>query len=131
MLGSHTLPQYAWRVFFSPPYLYAACAEAGVCIFETTQVGIAEPRGAPRERLQARVVPNPATSEVRLEFGTGKGGARVIVVRDVLGRVVKRVLLSGREVSSVDLNLSGLQAGLYFIESVSEERTEVMKLVKN
>jgi hypothetical protein len=130
-LGLHVVPNYARRLFYSPPYLYVACAEAGVCIFETTQVGIAESNTSTRSRLRTRALPSPTTGTVRLEFGTRSGRATAVVIRDVLGRETGRVPLGGRAVRSANVNLKGLRAGLYLMEIVSEEGVEVLKLVKN
>jgi len=45
VIAQHSLPYGGWRVVSDSPYVYVATLDAGVCIFETTAVGIAEPIG--------------------------------------------------------------------------------------
>jgi hypothetical protein len=48
-----SLPYPAVRTTYAAPYLYASCSEAGICIFETTQVGIQEPNRRVIQRMKS------------------------------------------------------------------------------
>ncbi len=80
LCGAVSVPGWADRLLYEPPYVYAACYDAGVCIFETTQVGVQEPEPpATQGRKHAATV-------VR---GAGwKGVTEGAVVFDAMGRRV-------------------------------------------
>ncbi|PWT94896.1 MAG: hypothetical protein C5B52_19010 [Bacteroidetes bacterium] len=79
-------------------------------------------RGAPR------LFPNPATSSVRIDFGNG-GAYGTIKIYDAESKLVKAHSFSGK-VSSLDLNISDLKPGLYFINISNEKGTKTLKLLK-
>jgi hypothetical protein len=49
-VGFAPTPYAVWRVAYDAPYVHAVCSNAGVCIFETTQVGVAEPKQSEGEQ---------------------------------------------------------------------------------
>lgn len=131
VIGYHSLPNYAWRLTCDVPYVYAACAGAGICIFETTQVGISEESVIPeRSRSRFIAIPNPTAGRVRLVAGNSDWTQLNITVRDVLGCEVKRVRPTDRNGRTVELSLADLPAGLYFLELVSSKQTKVVEVVK-
>ena len=133
LMGYHSLPRYAWRLFYSAPYVYAACAEAGICIFETTQVGIEEQdRIRISTSLEVNAVPNPTTHWVMLSLGYAGGTNADVVIRDVLGREVERISVEvgASQDTGIRLNIGELCAGVYFFELKLEAKTEIVKVVK-
>jgi hypothetical protein len=122
---SWTPPYLVRRLFYAPPYLYAACYEAGVCILETVQVGMNEPSAARRPTSQPTMLtPNPSPGLVSVRAGPD---LKSVVVRDVLGRAVKLVEPGG-VVFTIDL--AGCQSGLYFIELRYDTGRKTEKLIK-
>lgn len=118
-------PYLVRRLFYAPPYLYAACYEAGVCILETVQVGMNEPSAARRPTSQPTMLtPNPSPGLVSVRAGPD---LKSVVVRDVLGRAVKLVKPGG-VVFTIDL--AGCQSGLYFIELRYDTGRRTEKLIK-
>jgi hypothetical protein len=120
-----------WRLAYAEPHVYAACSEAGICIFETTQTGIAEPDGRPCWQREAiRLVPNPAGRSVLMDFGGRPATRPAIAVLDAAGRQVT----AAAEVSLGDdgerLDLSRLAPGVYFVRLQKGSHASVAKLVK-
>lgn len=71
--------------------------------------------------------PNPADDLVIIEIPEGYG-INNISVFDVTGRK----LIEIKEISNrTELNLSNFKSGLYLIKFESEEKTEIVKLIKN
>lgn len=70
------------------------------------------------------VYPNPANCEVMVT--SKKNQTAKIVVRDVLGKVVIMQSISGAE----NLNLIGLESGLFFLEIHSDNGVETHRLIK-
>jgi hypothetical protein len=129
ILCQRPLPSVAGRIAYAPPYLYLACGEAGVCIAETTSVGIEE--GAQQRCQPMRgfaIAPNPTRG---LCFITGlNGGGDVVTIRDVVGRVVFVAYVSGRDDGRHKLDLARLRPGVYFVQMISDRRKGSVKLVK-
>jgi hypothetical protein len=126
-VGYCSTPYTVKRVHHSSPYIYASCWDAGVCIFESTQVAIAEPYGPRLPEVQHfRVEPSPAVSHVKLA-GLRRTPER-LMVRDVAGRVVM-MPSSGRSTGPV-IDVSELPSGLYFVEALMERKRRVAKFVK-
>jgi hypothetical protein len=128
VLGSWTPPYLVQRLAYSPPYLYAACLEAGVCILESTAVGVDEkaPR-SPSPAMLLRVEPNPAHSVVQL---TGVTGTSNVGVFNAIGQdVTKRVRFAG-DAGPMRMGIEKLPRGLYFVFEGDKEVRNVVKLVK-
>ncbi len=114
VIGFSATPYLVWRTTYAPPYLYAACSEAGICIFETTQTGIAETGITPRRRQIFTARPNPTSGPLRLEADGLPDVPAIVHLRDVTGRLVlvKRTRARGRFLT---LDLTPLPPGVYFI----------------
>ncbi|MFO7639155.1 MAG: T9SS type A sorting domain-containing protein [bacterium] len=126
-VGFGATPYTVKRLHYATPHIYAACWDAGVAIFESTQVAVAEPPRAGRTAEQSlRVEPSPAGSRVRL-VGLSSPQAQV-TVRDVSGRLVAAYRLD-RHADAV-INVTGLPSGLYFIEAKTENDRKTAKFVK-
>jgi len=124
VVGSYPAPSWVRRVLCSPPYLYACCTDAGVMILETTAVGLQEPCGVARPQPMLRVVPSPAGELVHVRLGEPLDGGCWLGLYDACGR---RVLVKpiGKEALSVELRLTGLSPGLYFVRI--ETKTGILK----
>jgi hypothetical protein len=123
--GTLVPPYLVQRLFYAAPYIYAACYEAGVCVLETVQVGMSEELSRARlvER-PGRVCPNPAYQFAAVRAGPDLESA---VMRDVLGRLVRTFKPSG---AVFTMDLTGLGAGLYFIELRYNTGKRIEKLIK-
>jgi hypothetical protein len=129
LVGSLAAPYWVKRLAWVAPYLYAACGDAGVLIAETAAVGVQEPRGVVGTWRRLRVVPNPVADMVRIDIGEPLGVGSRLDLYDVSGR---RVLVRqiGKEAVSVDLKLSSLSPGLYFLRVETKTRVLGSKLIK-
>jgi hypothetical protein len=112
IVGRWTPPEEFRRLFWSPPYIYAACYDAGVCILETLPTGIAE-----RGRREAEQVRNWA-SVVRgvLFMSEARGEKREVrsELRDISGRKVADLHPGANDVRA-------LAPGVYFVRAASRE----------
>ena len=91
--------------------------------FYTTEGGaVNDPAG---ERLAVSVYPNPATNQVTVSV-EGIGGKAEVRVVDMSGRTV---ISSSLDDNSVQLNVSRLAAGTYFIRIYGEGVSSVRKLI--
>lgn len=125
LVGQTSVPYWTERLVYAAPFLYACCLDAGVCIFETTYVGVNERDTFGATSLGRLVVyPNPTTGTVAV---SAERAARSAVLRDVAGREI-RTFEAGRTNFRVDL--TGLRSGLYFIELRGSHGSEVRKLIK-
>lgn len=98
------------------------CTDTSACM-AVIVAGIAGPAPA----LQARLFPDPATDQVRIDMGRTVH-ALSLVVNDVNGREVMR-----REIGTagvVDVPVARLDAGLYFMHLRSAEGDGVYRLIK-
>lgn len=122
------LPYGAKRITYAAPYLYVACWEAGVCIFETASVGVHDADKAAPLATWLAVRPNPTRSQCEVE-GRWKSGSSIIV-RDVAGRAVLVPSDRSKSAGKLTLDLSRLEAGVYFLDVSNNERRTSVKLVK-
>jgi hypothetical protein len=114
------------RLTYQSPYIYAACWEAGVSIYESTQVALSETtKGGVPTGLSVR--PNPATTNAVLSV-FGKSPATV-TVRDIAGRVV-RCATTRRASGEVVLSVATIPPGVYFVESKTGVTSVRVKFVR-
>jgi hypothetical protein len=125
--GFCATPYSVDRLTFASPYIYAACWDAGVCVAETTAVGLAEETRQVPPRMALSVCPNPAGTTCVLTSSSGLG---VIVVRDIAGRRVASIPVEKTGERRARLNLSGLKSGVYFVEAQDGGRTVINKLIR-
>lgn len=96
-----------------------------MCILETVQVGVGEELSSARlVQLPGTLCPNPASRCVTVRAGPG---LESVVMRDVLGRMVRTFSPSG---AVVVMDIAGLRPGLYFIELRYNTGKRVEKLIK-
>ncbi|MFO7675565.1 MAG: T9SS type A sorting domain-containing protein [bacterium] len=125
--GGASTPYGVRRLHYSDGLLYAAMWDAGVAIFETTAVGITEPRTRAEPSQSAlRVRPNPVTRWCFLDIG--QTDIREVSVRDIAGR---RVALPQVPVAQMmKLDFGELSPGLYFVEATSSGQREFVKIIR-
>ena len=128
----HSLPDYGWRLEYDSPYVYVATVDGGVCIFETTAVGIAETPGQRDRRSGFRAGPSPARDWVDVVFASTLTEPCRLTLIDVAGRKVASVRLvpGSSQERRTRISLRGLAPGLYFLRAGMEGRSEVLKIVK-
>jgi hypothetical protein len=133
--GHYSPPKQIRRVFWQDGRLYAACFEAGVCIFETTSTsGIVAT--CPVEELPGvlEVMPNPASNFVNVRTAGDNSTRSRVKFYDAAGRVVLDVPFvsdRGKLPRSQQIDISALPDGCYFasIEPSVERRTH-KKVIK-
>ena len=85
-------------------------------------------QGADEAGVQFRLVPNPASSEVRLEVAAEGFRGGVLAVADAAGREVLRRELKASE-RVCEFRVADLPAGTYFVTLTTKEGTSTRKLV--
>jgi len=129
--GFAATPYTVKRLTYKSPYVYAACWEAGVSIFESTHVGLNGATATCRLRVgHLRVFPNPTTDHFRLDLAGFPGEQVSIVVRDVAGRDVMRPSGLAIQMQSALVCVASLPRGVYFVEVVGAGRRESVEFVK-
>jgi hypothetical protein len=106
LCGAVSIPGWADRLLYERPYVYAACFDAGVCIFETTQVGIAEPKQGEGE--QARKGVSVVRGVLFLPEATSRKPEAASWLLDVSGRKVLDLHPGANDVRA-------LAPGVYFV----------------
>jgi hypothetical protein len=131
VVGFATTPYAVWRVTYASPHIYAVCSDAGVCIFETTQTGVAERgRGAGRTRRRLQVRPTVVRDVLTIAWA-GFGGGRVrLSVYDAMGRAVTSRELGYSPDGAVRLGLGQLAPGAYLVEVSAAGHGEIRKVLK-
>ena len=125
--GFCSTPYTVDRLTYKSPYIYAACWEAGVSIYESMQVAVSEPKKGGDEHTELSVRPNPATTTAVLSvFGQSLA---TVTVRDIAGRVV-RCATKRRASGEVVLNMAQKPPGVYFVESKTGATSVRLKFVK-
>jgi hypothetical protein len=129
LVGSVSAPYYVWRLEYQSPYLYAACEDAGVVIYESLPVGIAEERPAAERRAAVGMRGSVVRDELVLELPAAGGGDVMLSAYDMSGRCVEARVLSaqGRQVK---YSLARLPAGVYVLRVRCAGQTQSFKVVK-
>lgn len=73
------------------------------------------------------VFPNPATGRVTLKLN-GKSESLRIVVSDLTGKEIRSMSESANQ-GSVQLNISGISKGVYFVKASNGNKTYIQKLI--
>ncbi|UCG43726.1 MAG: T9SS type A sorting domain-containing protein, partial [candidate division WOR-3 bacterium] len=115
------------RLHYAAPYVYAALWDAGVAVYETTATGVGERRAAAQAGPgRIRAVPNPAAGRVQL---IGAAKAASVDVHDAVGRAVV-VEATRTQGGDIELNVAGLEPGVYFVGVVENKKAEVLRIVR-
>jgi hypothetical protein len=121
VIALHRLPCIGWRLVHDSPCVYVATHDAGVCIFETTAVGIAEPRQVKGE--QVRKEASVVRGVLNLEVGSRQNAAYRAELLDVSGRKVLDLHPGANDVRA-------LAPGVYFVREAQAQAQAVRKVIK-
>jgi endonuclease I len=92
-----------------------------------TTIGIDEQDNAPEQFM---IVPNPATDNFHLIFNSTNSRKATIAVIDQTGRVVKNSTeFFNPGVNNININVSGIASGLYYVNIYTEGKNITEKLV--
>lgn len=82
--------------------------------------------------LTFHVSPNPAQNHLQVSFNSGLSKELLITIYDLAGRpIVRRTVQEYSGEHSIEIDVSDLTAGLYFIECKTAEVSEIRKFLKN
>jgi len=131
LVASAGVPRLVWRIAYAPPYVYAACFEGGICIYETTTTGLQEPPGQ-RSLSHApfEVRPTLTRGALAVLVAGDHASAGEFRLVDVTGRVAMAAPLAGGR-NPVVLDLSELPSGVYWVERTLEGRRYAVKVVRH
>lgn len=125
--GFCTAPRTVNRLAYMSPHIYAACWEAGVSIYESTQVALSEPTKGGDVHAEPSVRPNPVTTSASISI-YGKWPATV-TVRDIAGRLMPCVV-KNRGRGEVVLDIAVIPPGVYFVQSGTGATSARVKFVR-
>jgi hypothetical protein len=80
--------------------------------------------------VKPNVYPNPAHNTARLFVGTGNVSLKDIIVIDLSGRVFSSVGMKRSSTQIVELDLTPLTNGVYFIKANIDGQTKLFKIEK-
>jgi hypothetical protein len=115
VIGSWTPPYLVRRLCYSAPYLYAACYEAGVCVLESTGVGVSETPGRDLISRVAMLAPNPTSGRLEVSLGGRVTTGGAWTVRDVAGRLIRSGRVAAGQ-SRFTVDLTSEPSGVYMVE---------------
>jgi hypothetical protein len=133
IVGQANVPYWTPRLVYAEPYLYACCAEGGICVLETVPPGIAEQRRVTGGGSCLTVAPSIATGRLVLKGRELRAGGRLAVF-DITGKEVLRLIMpaqQGEASGRWPVDLSRLSAGVYVLRLEENGVTEVGKVVIN
>ena len=130
IVGRWTPPEEFRRLLWSPPYIYAACYGAGVCILETRPTGIAERHSADFGRHGGGVFPSVTRGPFAVDLD--RWPADGVYVRNATGQRVAGQFTKGGDaiVRRLEMDLSGYPDGVYFIEATTTTAARTAKVIK-
>jgi hypothetical protein len=126
--------QDVWIAFVLTTDLTPGNSTAGGSNLAVDNIKVAEGTVGIEERdlakLSALVYPNPAGTEVNIEFNLLASGNAVIVLTDITGREVmqsNRAIAPG--VNKIKLDVSSLNPGVYVVRTLVDNKINVTKLM--
>jgi hypothetical protein len=130
LVGQASVPQWTPRLVYAAPYLYACCAEGGVCVLETLPTGIEERTGT-GQRNGLTILPSVTDGRLVIRGQLLRESPKLAVF-DVSGKEVMRATMvaqrdgeSGRWL----VDLSRLSAGVYVLRLGGKGVTEIGKVI--
>ncbi|OIQ37770.1 MAG: hypothetical protein BM555_00090 [Crocinitomix sp. MedPE-SWsnd] len=78
------------------------------------------------------IFPNPANEEIKVSISLTSSEQTVINVLDISGKIVRTMnlgMIQGDK--NLSISLDGMNTGVYFVEMVNEDGTQVKKFIKN
>ncbi len=131
LLGEGWRPPYlVRRLCYAAPYIYAGCYEAGVCVLETTQVGVKELPRITRHREKVSVVPSITTGAVWLSMSGTPGGIEIVEVYNATGSKMKIIDGLSKPELVCRLDLSEDPAGVYIVRLKAGDKTFTARVIK-
>jgi hypothetical protein len=132
LLAYYTTPDFVRRVVCDSPYVYAASWSAGVCIFDTATLAVADRSEVPVRPGEARVLGSVTNGRVSIEFAETAGREVHLQVFDVTGKSVGRadVLAVGPGTRCCQLDLSSRAAGVYIVRVNAGDRAYQLRITK-
>lgn len=82
------------------------------------------------ENLNARIYPNPATTTLTIEWNNSNETNHAYQIFDVNGRIVQMAAIKNENSNRLEINVSNLKTGVYFINITSGNRKQQLKFVK-
>jgi hypothetical protein len=131
LIGQARVPYWTPRLVYAAPYLYACCADGGVCVLETVPTGVAELKPArPRGRQLAL---SPSVTAGRLTVNVpAVSGSSGLTVYDVTGKEVLRLQAPAQRNGLTErwpVDLSRLSTGIYVIRLDGNGVSQIGKVV--
>jgi hypothetical protein len=123
------LPCTANRIRYVAPRLYLACWDAGVCILDTTGLGIDDDRPAVERRAAVAMRGSVMRDELVIELPAAGGSEVMLSACDISGRCVDARVLRGQG-QEVRYSFAQLPAGVYVLRVRCSGQTTSFKVVK-
>lgn len=109
---------------------YSLLAQISASAFRTAEGDDSENNEVSLIKDELLVFPNPATSEVSIVAPFGKYAEGLLTITDITGKSVTAMNLSGdRTIKTFNMDVSGYNSGLYFVNFRSGEKSYTQKLV--
>ncbi len=100
--------------------------------YTTSAKGVVMPQPSATDiSPEVRVYPNPVKNKVLVKTNSGLLNERSILLLDAIGKFYQVRILSRMSGQSVELDLSGLQPGVYFIRVMVSGELKTMRVIKN
>ena len=128
-VGGWQPPDWVNRLHYAPPYVYAACWGAGVCILDTLTTGISEERPAGVTPVGAGLRGSIVQNELVLDLPETNGKEVMLSTYDMTGRCVEACVLRGQG-QVVRYSFARLPAGVYVLRVRFSGQTQSFKVVK-
>ncbi len=133
VVASSPVPRLVWKMTYAAPYVYAACFDAGVCIFEASSTGVSERPNAPAVPDGVRLLGSVTGGRVTLEFQEAPGKEVRLQLFDIVGNRIGRVDVLAGELGDGRrclIDLSGRPAGVYVLQVNVGDRVYQLRMVK-
>jgi len=120
--------QCAHRIIYVPPFLYVACTDGGVSIYETLQTGVSE---LPSSTSPSRkwLEPTVTTGRVRFLFDRELAGCGSVSVYDAGGARMPTPI-NDHDSRSGEIDLSNAPDGVYVLRFKTDRGSYSAKVVK-
>jgi hypothetical protein len=131
LIGQASVPYWTPRLCYAAPYLYACCAEGGVCILETVPTGVAESKPARLNGRQLALSPSVTAGQLTMD-ALAVAGSSELTVYDVAGKEVLRLQMPAQRnglTGRWPVDLSRLSAGVYVLRLAGSGVSQTGKIV--
>jgi len=108
-----------------------AGSSSGRIVFDKELLSLSSVPEGENNMMNVAVYPNPASSEVTVLVNPGKGSAVQLLISDMSGRLVKNdpYTVEPHSLNKIQLPLTGLSSGIYFIRVLTGSVERTMKLI--